>query len=448
VQQVQAIIAALLAAMGFHAAQQPQQQHQQQAAAADEVNCFLVVPFNPLSGQGLATPWVLGGQGAQAQNCKMSNAANAGAYVNGTIFDPATGNLSAYDPLVITRGTQPAVAPTPPTLPPGAVVGLDVGFNGNNLTLVGPGVFQGNCVNGVRGSIFGQVSFCNDVAFFQAVNGAHRTPIPALGTASDGKPCPTTRDFSVVDQDQSDNVTSTYLVTGNGQTAQNTAANRAALAGSNPNANGSDNRLLDNFVDPALGCTPMTVPNLADPNTSEPTQNTNELQAAAFQAAPIALIPAGDPMVLNDDNPDLNKLNAYRVNVDMAPAASLNDASTTAYCQNLLKTGLPRIAADQATLQNGKSPAADAATNLFTFLGMRFNASFGADNLNCTGLLGVQNPVALTVDGNNVVTAVTINLNPPPANAGQASGAQTNPAPSASPTPSNNPMRRHHRFRM
>jgi hypothetical protein len=272
--------------------------------------------------------------------------------------------------------------------------------------------------------------------------------VSPLGTASDGKPCPTTRDFSLVDQDQSDNVTATYLVNANGQTAQNTAANKAALAGTNPVANGSDNRLLDNFVDPTLGCAPFKVANLADPGTTEPTQNTNELQAAAQQVAPIALIPAGDPMVLVNGNPNLQKLNAYRVNVNQAPAASLNDADTTTYCQDLLKTGLPRVAADQATLAKGPSPMADAATNLFTFLGMRFNATFGADNLNCTGLLGVQNPVTLTVDGNNAVTAATINLNPPPATAGQASGAQTNPAPSPSPTPNNNPIRRHHRFRM
>jgi hypothetical protein len=436
--------------MGFHGAQQQQQRQQQQqqqqaAAPPGEVDCFLFVPANPLSAQGLAAPWQLFGRGAQAQNCSMANAANAGAYVNGTIFDPATGQLSAYDPLVITRGTQPAVAPTPPALPPGAVVGLSIGFNGTNLTLVGPGAFQGRCVNGIRGSIFGQVSFCNDLAFFAA---ARNVAVSPLGTASDGKPCPTTRDFSLVDQDQSDNVTATYLVDANGQTAQNTAANRAALAGTNPIANGSDNRLLDNFVDPTLGCTPFKIPNLADPGTTEPTQNTNELQAAAQQAAPIALIPAGDPMVLVNGNPNLQKVNAYRVNVDQPPAASLNDASTTAYCENLLKTGLPRIAADQATLQNGKAPMPDAATNLFTFLAMRFNATFGDGNLNCTGLLGVQNPVTLTVDGNNVVTAATINLNPPPASAGQASGAQTSPSPSPSPTPNNNPMRRYHRFRM
>ena len=42
-----------------------------------------------------------------------------------------------YSPLVITQGTTPAAAPVVPTLPANAVVTIDVGFNGTNLTQVG-----------------------------------------------------------------------------------------------------------------------------------------------------------------------------------------------------------------------------------------------------------------------------------------------------------------------
>ena len=47
----------------------------------------------------------------------------------------------------------------------------------------------------------------------------------------------------MIDQDQSDNVTSIYLVTANGQTAQFNAANAANLAGATKAVNGSDNAL-------------------------------------------------------------------------------------------------------------------------------------------------------------------------------------------------------------
>ena len=42
----------------------------------------------------------------------------------------------------------------------------------------------------------------------------------------------------------------------NGQTAQNNAANAAKLQKTVDLANGSDNLLLSQFIDPALGCTP------------------------------------------------------------------------------------------------------------------------------------------------------------------------------------------------
>jgi len=103
------------------------------AAAAASVSCVLIVPANPLTAPGLATPFQLtgpDGMSPQASGCTMANFANLGAFVQATIFDPATGALSTYEPLVITQGTQPAAAPVVPTLPAGAVVTVDFGFNG------------------------------------------------------------------------------------------------------------------------------------------------------------------------------------------------------------------------------------------------------------------------------------------------------------------------------
>jgi hypothetical protein len=101
--------------------------------------------------------------------CTMTNAQALGAFVQATILDPATGALSVYNPLVITQGTTAAVAPTVPVLPANAVVTIDFGFNGTDLTQVGAtanALAQGNCVNGQNGSVFGQVSFCNGTTFF------------------------------------------------------------------------------------------------------------------------------------------------------------------------------------------------------------------------------------------------------------------------------------------
>ena len=85
--------------------------------------------------------------------------------------------------------------------------------------------------------------------------------IPAAGTGKDGQACQTTRDFALIDQDQSDNAVAHYLFdAATGQSAQATAANQASLPRATVETNGSDNGLLDTFVDPALGCTPFTAP--------------------------------------------------------------------------------------------------------------------------------------------------------------------------------------------
>ena len=382
------------------------------AAAAVNGDCALILPPHPLTAQGLATPYQLVAANPANGPCNEANPGQA-AFVQGAVLDPATGTISVYNPLVIDQGTQPAVAPVVPMLPKGAVVGLWFGSNGNTLTLQdsNKSLQQGRCVNGVEDSIFGQFSYCNAPAFFRAANRAiqaGKLVPPALGMRQDGLPCPTTRDFSIVDQDQSDNVTTTYLFTATGQVAQDTKANAAALGGQ-VQKNGSDERLLT-LVDKALGCTPWMAPNLADPGNMVSALPLNELQAAAFQAAPIGVIPANDPMVVVNNQPDLNKLNAYRRGVDQRPARSLAEASTTQYCTNLLNIAPARFQLDAPLTKASPSPDPAAANSLFTFLAQRFVATFGTNNLNCVGLLNTPDPVTVTTDDNGVAVDATINM--------------------------------------
>jgi hypothetical protein len=374
-------------------------------AAQLNADCTLIVPANPLSATGLATPYQLVATDPANGPCNEANAGQA-AFVQAAVFDPATSNIAVYNPLVIDQGTQPAAAAVVPVLPTGAVVGIWFGSNGNTLTLQGS-LTDGHCVNGISGSIFGQFSYCNADAFFQAANAAIQvgklTP-PALGKANDGLPCPTTRDFAIVDQDQSDNVTTTYLVTASGQVAQNTKANAAALQGQ-VLKNGSDERLLT-LVDRALGCTPWMAPNLADPGQQVAALPLNELQAAAKQADPVALVPAGDPMVLVNNNPNLDKLNAYRIGVDQSTVQDPNTASTRLYCTNLRTIAPQRLRLDSRFTRLQHSPDPAVANTLFTFLAQRFVFTYEANGLNCTQLLNQPDPVKLITNGDVVVDAI------------------------------------------
>jgi len=384
---------------------------QTHAAAAVNSNCSLIVPPNPLSAQGLATPYQLVATRAKKGPCHEANPAQS-AFVQAAVIDPATGTISIYNPLVIDKGTEPAKTPVVPTFPQGAVIGIWFGFNGTTLALrdSNNSLQDGNCVNGLPGSIFGQVSYCNAPAFFQAANQAiqaGKLVPPALGKGKDGLPCPTTRDFSIVDQDQSDNVTTFYLITAGGQIAQDTKANAAALGGQ-VQKNGSDERLLT-VVDSALGCAPWTAPDLADPGQKVPALPLNELQAAAHQAAPVGLVPGLDPMVVVNNKPNLDKLNAYRVGVDQPPVQSLADASTRLYCSNLLAIAPQRLLLDSRFTKAQPSVDPAAANNLFTFLAQRFVFTYEKNGLNCLKLLGQPDPVTLKTDDNGVTIDASIN---------------------------------------
>jgi hypothetical protein len=219
--------------------------------------------------------------------------------------------------------------------------------------------------------------------------------------------CPSVRDFSLVDQDPSDNVTTSYLITQDGRLAQNTSANATTLTGSTAMGNGSDNRLLAIALDSAIGCAPWEAPDLSDPGHMVTAQPLNELQAALYQDGPVALVPSGDPMTLVNGRPSLAKQNLYRVGVDQPLEPSVAEASADehGFCRNLLQLAPARIEADRAWTIVAASPDPATANNLFTFLAARLSFTIGADGLNCTGLLHVTNPVHLTEVNDVVVDA-------------------------------------------
>ena len=418
--------------------------NQTAAQAAASMNCTLTVPARPLTAQGLATPWQLG------DGCSMANAATEGAFVEATILAP-NGQVQVYNPLVITAGTTPAAPPAAPTIARGSQVIIDVGFNGTNLVLEGRGARQGNCVDALGQSVIGQVSACNAVRFYNLANAeiaGGTLTVPALGTSLDGQPCLTTRDFATIDQDQSDNVITSYLINANGQTAQNTAANATAVAGATTLVNGSDDKLLAAFLDPANGCTDFHAADPTDPTGMSGSQALNELSARVNQQGTIAVVPPNDEMTLVNTAFSIAKTNVYRSLVDQPLLAGNVNATQVAeaYCQNMTNIAPARNQLDMTRELNFGTPVAAVGNNLATFLGNRLSMSFV--NLGCANF-GLANPATVTLDGTQVANAVTYNT------AQQAAKLPTaaTPAPSASATagtggPGNGtagPPTRHHR---
>ncbi|WP_250400111.1 hypothetical protein [Streptomyces cellostaticus] len=404
--------------------------------ATPNPDCTLVVPDHPLTARGLATPYELVATEPGKGPCHEADPEQA-AFVEAAILTK-DGEISIYNPLVVDKGTRPAARPATPSVPKGSTVGIWFGFNNANLTLRrshrSNTLAQGKCVNGVTGSVFGQFAYCNAPAFFRAADdqiAKGRLTIPAVGTARDGLPCPTTRDFSVVDQDGSDNVVTHYLADGRGRIAQNNAASRARMsrAGQLANrgdrhhrhdgrrrsgttstptdlANGSDNLLLTQFMDPALGCKPFTARNQSSDGQATSALALDELSAAANQKDPVALIPQNDPMTLVDGRSSAEKTNAYRAGVGM-PALGA-DGDGAAFCATLFRdpAGVRRVFDDKALFEKAPSPDPGAAPNLFAFLAARAHQTF--TNLGCDHLLDAPNPVTLTTDDAGLVTGGTL----------------------------------------
>ena len=223
----------------------------------------------------------------------------------------------------------------------------------------------------------------------------------------------------MVDMDQSDNVCTVYLLINNKILAQNTPANARNSTNVQDLTNGSDNGLLTSFLDPAFGCTPWMAPSMTAASGMSPSLALNELLAFKNPQTPanggVALVPLNDDMtVINNGNTvtqSLGKTNAYRAGVGQTPAATTADASGITYCQNFAISGI-FIAGNQGTLAGKTSPMPAVANNLFTFMAQRFATSFGpVPALGCNDTFGIPNPVTLTMNGQGVVTAATINTN-------------------------------------
>jgi hypothetical protein len=364
------------------------------AGMKGNTTCDIIVPANPLSAQGLATPYVLTGPDGTTpaqSGCEMSNGAKLGAFVQATILDPATGALSVYEPLVITQGTRPDTPGgklSPPVIPADAVVTIDFGFNGTDLVQVGATpvtLADGHCVSGQAGPASGQTPSCNGVNFFNAVRqakqegllevpspGTSNAIVPSGGELSTGRSCPVISNFEVAGLDPGESVTTTYLLNPlTGQTAQDSTTYRGYIAGATQLHGNSANAVLDQYVDPILGCTPVEAPDLSNAGVPAFSKALDEIAADAYPPKTAALGPA-------------------------------NDKAT--YCQNLIDIQTPFLAANQTLLAAGQSPVTATADTLLTFLANRLSASF--TSLGCQQF-HLTNPVTLKRDSAGVAIAAT-----------------------------------------
>jgi hypothetical protein len=399
------------------------------ASMTSNTICDIIVPANPLSAQGLATPYQLTGPKGKTpaqSGCEMSHGAQLGAFVQATILDPATGALSVYEPLVITQGTRPdtpGMKLNPPMIPADAVVTIDFGFNAAVLVQVGATpttLADAHCVSGQAGSAFGQTSFCNGVNFFNAVRQAERKgllKVPSPGTSNaiaasggdlgTGRSCPVIRNFEVAGLDPGESVTTTYLLNPlTGQTALDNPTYRGYIAGATLLHTNSANAVLDEYVDPILGCAPFEAPDLSNANVPTFSEALDEIAAGAYQPKTAALVPENDKVAMDGGKSDPAKTDLYRAELGQSLIGSQSDKTSdpAMYCQNLVDIQTPFLAANHKLLATGQSPVTATADNLLTFLANDLSASF--TGLGCQQF-HLTNPVTLKRNSAGVAIAAT-----------------------------------------
>ena len=382
-------------------------------------DCFLTVPDDPLN-TGLFKPWFVSTNPISAIECSQFLEGSE-VFVEATIFDIDNNKFSVYNPLVINMGTKPAVNPDVGILPVNNIVIIHVGINGDTVTFI-PSIKNninsitiGNCINGLpNGSVFGQFAYCNGINFFQSVNNNIQMGllmIPPIGNSLLGDSCQTTRSFPVVDQDQSDNVLSQYIITQDLKIAQDTLINRNNLKVLKIISNGSDNRLLNVFINPAVGCKSFTAPNLIDINIQQSSVALNEIQANLLPITPmVALVPPFSPFVVDNNNAQsVLKTNLYRDGVNQPNIMVIDNNDNINYCNQMGNLTPLYFIKHMTELMNMNSPIMNA--NLLNFLADRFKNSW--DILQCQNLIGKPSPITPIIDPiTNMIISNNL-INPP-----------------------------------
>jgi len=176
--------------------------------------------------------------------------------------------------------------------------------------------------------------------------------------------------------------------------------------------NPSDELLLSEFIDPAIGCKPFTIQALDDPHTHRSTLAGNELQAHFRQHKPVALVPVTDPMTQINGAPSLNKTNKYRVGCGQHKTTTLNGpfgANGTTYCINLGKIAPPAILRQGRYTSKHKPLNPALGNTLFTFLGARFNVTWTI--LGCEALIHKPSPIVANYNNHGVAISLNFTIN-------------------------------------
>jgi hypothetical protein len=355
-----------------------------------QTECGIYLPNQFLSPIGLATPFILQTSKSSNIECSITNPKTT-VFVEALILDLETRLITVYHPLIVNDISQVEINPEIPTFSKNSIVSL--WFSSNSLSFSFINIYP-TCVDGNIDSKFKYFAYCNTDLFFSTVLKLNVNIIELK------KNCPSIRSFSFINEYQSYKTLSSYLITDKLKVAQNLQKNRNILNTITVIENTNDgNKLLVDYVHQALSCNTFKVLDNVE-NVVKPSLALNELQASLRNDS--AYVMELNPMILSDNN----KLKLYRLGVNQPIDYPIIFSN---YCVSLLEESKMFMYNNYDILSVYKSPDPYIASNLLTYMAIRFVNAW--EKLNCLFHSKKTSPIKINYDDNGIGISTIINNN-------------------------------------
>ena len=361
--------------------------------------CGLIVPENPLSYQGLNTPYILKSFTGNAADCSVLDQRTT-VFVEIVIFDISASTFYIYNPLVVNRLKQIKIYDEIPQLPDQNIVGIWFGSNGVTFKLIDSNnsLHFGDCIDGYNGSIFGNFAYCNARIFFTTIS-KYRISIPNIGKTVNGFTCLTTRSFEFNEQYQISNVISSYIVLNSYKIVMKTIKNLSIFKPLFIIISKSNGYILNNYISIATGCTIFAGYDFTEQFIMKTSMILNEIYASLDVEQ--VFIPSTHPSVTIDGVPNLNKLNLYRIGLNQSTVSEIDYNDSRLYCDGIYKKTPIFLYKHHDLLNNYITPDETLGNSLLNVMISRFLTSW--NTYNCTEVLKVEFPIKYLKDYNNVI---------------------------------------------
>lgn len=365
-----------------------------------EEYCSVIVPNNPLTEIGLSTPYILKSFKNSSLNC---NIGNNSIFIEAVILDLNNGNYEVYNPIIIDEYIVDYKV-IKPIIPENSIIGIWFSSNNLKFRLTGStdsyniinSVIDGNCIDGIENSPFGNFAYCNAYYFFLKANSLVNKNIINIKPLKNN--CLTTRSYAFIPRYEISSISSySYIILDNNTLIQNEIFNITNNYKKIININ-SNNRLLNDFINPSTNCIINNFKNCLAFNEIYSSYTINENNQA--------LIPYNHPNVLVNGKINLEKLNYYRIGFNQKTINTVDNYENVNFCNNIYNDALNYMYENYDYLNNFSSPDYKIATNLLNYICNRFIETWKI--LDCENLTNNKCPIIIEKDYQNITISNNI----------------------------------------